>query len=187
MRIDASAWITTSLGAVAMVAVSTAGIWLAMVVLTRAAGLRSFSKLSSFDFAVTVAIGSVLATTIVAADPPLLQAAAALAALYGIQIAAAVLRRRWRAFAGAIDNAPVLVVRDGRLIEENLAAARMTVADLRAKLREANVLRMDEVRAVVVESTGDVSVLHGDPDGPSVAPELLEGVRGAVGADAADG
>ena len=51
----------------------------------------------------------------------------------------------------------------------------MTEADLRAKLREANVLAMDEIRAVVMESTGDVSVLHGPPG--SLSRELLRDVE----------
>lgn len=184
MTIDASEWIATSLDAVVMVGVSTLGIWLAIVILTRIAGLRSFSKLSSFDFAVTVAIGSVLASTVLAEDPPLLQAAAALTALYVVQMVAALLRRRSSLFAGAIDNAPLLIMYEGKLLEQNMATAKMTEGDLWAKLREANVIRMEEVRAVVVESTGDVSVLHGDPDGPGLEPELLRGVRGAERLDA---
>ena len=38
----------------------------------------------------------------------------------------------------------------------------MARSDLVAKLREANVLDLKQVRAVVLETTGDVSVLHGD-------------------------
>ena len=38
--------------------------------------------------------------------------------------------------------------------------SHVTEDDLKAKLREANVLNLAEVRAVVFESTGDISVLH---------------------------
>jgi len=187
MTVDPSSWILTSAGAVAMVAASTLGIWLAMVILTRVGGLRSFSKLSSFDFAVTVAIGSVIASTIVAETPPLLQATAALAALYAVQMTAAVLRRRSSVVRRLLDNEPLLVMRDGRVIEANLDRSRMTRADLRAKLREANVLALEEVRAVVVESTGDVSVLHGPADGPPLSASLLEGVRDPTSVRSASG
>ena len=50
------------------------------------------------------------------------------------------------------------------------------VDDLRAKLREANVIHMGQVRAVVFETTGDVSVLHG---GDGIDGALIGGVRGA--------
>lgn len=57
--------------------------------------------------------------------------------------------------------------------------ARITRADLLAKLREANVPRLDQVRAVVMETTGDVSVLHaGSEDRGILDEELLDGVRG---------
>jgi len=60
-----------------------------------------------------------------------------------------------------------------------LRAVRMTEDDLYAKLREANVTRWDQVRAVVMESTGDVSVLHADPEAPPLEAGLLHGVRQA--------
>ncbi|MFB6098832.1 MAG: YetF domain-containing protein [Salinibacter sp.] len=50
------------------------------------------------------------------------------------------------------------------VLSDNLCRANMTEADLRAKLREANVTRLAQVRAVVMGSTGDVSVLHAHPD-----------------------
>lgn len=45
-----------------------------VVALTRVFGLRSFSKMSGFDFAVTVAIGSVVATTAMSTTTPFWQA-----------------------------------------------------------------------------------------------------------------
>ncbi|MDX1622356.1 MAG: DUF421 domain-containing protein [Gemmatimonadota bacterium] len=181
------AWLATGWGAAGMAVVSALGIYLAMVILTRIAGLRSFSKISSFDFAVTVAIGSVLATTIVSDDPPLARAAIALAALYGIQMAVAWLRTRSEAVRRGVDNAPLLLMDGKRILHGNLRKAKLTEADLRGKLREANVLTPEQIRAVVMESTGDVSVLHGDADGPDLDPSLLEGVRGASEPDRGDG
>jgi len=45
---------------------------------------------------------------------------------------------------------------------------------VRAKLREANVFNYHEVEAVVLETTGDVSVLHG---GSNFDNDLLADVR----------
>jgi uncharacterized membrane protein YcaP (DUF421 family) len=75
---------------------------------------------------------------------------------------------------GLVDNAPLLLM-DGRgVLEDNLASARVTHDDLRAKLRDANVLDTGQIHAVVFETTGDVSVLHGDEP---LDPEVLRGVR----------
>lgn len=40
--------------------------------------------------------------------------------------------------------------------------ALVSQADLMAKLREANVLQLSQVKAVVFETTGDISVLHSE-------------------------
>lgn len=173
----ALSWFATAWGTLALVLASGLGIYVSLVVLTRLGGLRSFSKLSAFDFAITVAIGSILATVMIAESPPLAQGVMALVTLYGIQIGVAVLRHRSDRVAAWIDNEPLLVMDHDEILEENLRKGKMTRDDLYAKLREANVLRLEEVRAVVMESTGDVSVLHADADGPEPDPELLAGVR----------
>jgi uncharacterized membrane protein YcaP (DUF421 family) len=172
-------WITTTSTAALMVVLSTLGIYITLMVLTRLGGLRSFSKMSSFDFAITVAMGSLIATVILSENPPLLQGIVGLAALFGIQITVAVLRSRTQAAAEVIDNDPLLLMAGSEVLHENLRKARITEDDLTAKLREANVIDYTQIRAVVMESTGDVAVLHADPDGPDLAPGLLSDVRDA--------
>ncbi|MGC1261443.1 MAG: YetF domain-containing protein, partial [Jannaschia helgolandensis] len=147
-------WMTYAVDAAILVPV--------MVFFVRLAGLRAFSKMSSYDFAVTVAFGSVLAATVVNPGVTLWQGIAGMAALFAVQWLIGLARSRSDAVEYVADNSPVILMRDGKVIMENLTATRVTMSDLRAKLREANVLSFDEVRAVVLETTGDVSVLHGD-------------------------
>jgi uncharacterized membrane protein YcaP (DUF421 family) len=144
-----------------------------VVIVIRVSGLRSLSKMSSFDFAVTVAIGSILAST-VTTSTPYLHGALAVGSLLGLQAAIAVLRRRSERLETAIDNTPMLLMRDGEMIDAALSKARVTTSDVIAKLREANALQFADVHAVVLETTGDISVLHGD--GP-FDDLLLDGVR----------
>jgi len=173
------AWITTSLPAAWMVIVKAIGIYTALVLFTRMAGLRSFSKMSSFDFAITVAFGSILASALLTKNPPLLQSVVGLAVLFALQSVVSRLRIRFDAVAGAVDNAPLLIMAGSEILRDNLQAAHMTEDDLYAKLREANVTRWEQVRAVVMESTGDVSVLHAEPSDPPIDVDLLHGVRHA--------
>lgn len=172
-------WITTTGTAVLMVVLTALGIYLTLVLFTRLAGLRSFSKMSSFDFAVTVAFGSLLASTVVTKNPPLLRSIVALGTLYLIQYGISILRQGSGPFADLFDNDPLLLMAGPKVLHDNLRKARMTEGDLRAKLREANVIHTDQIRAVVMEATGDVAVLHADPDGPDLEPDLLDGVRDA--------
>lgn len=171
-------WITTSWISVWMVVLTTLGIYIALIILTRIAGLRSFSKMSSFDFAVTVAIGSIIASTILTEDPPLLQSIAALAALYVIQMTVASLRGSSSIMSKLVNNEPLLLMRGSEILEDNLREAKVTHSDLRAKLREANATQLSQVKAVVMEATGDIAVLHHEDPGHELDEELLKGVRG---------
>lgn len=171
-------WIATTGTAVLMIVLTALGIYVALLLLTRLAGLRSFSKMSSFDFAITVAMGSLIATVILSESPPLLNGVVGLVALFGIQFAVSVLRQRSDAVGQVVDNDPLLLMAGQEVLHDHLQEARMTMEDLEAKLREANVIHPSQVRAVVMESTGDVAVLHADSDGPDLHLGLFSSVRG---------
>lgn len=146
-----------------------------VVLLVRIVGLRSFSKMTSFDFVMTVAMGSLVASASQSNDwTSYVQTLAAMAGLFVIQFCAAWLRQRSQRVEGMIGNEPRLLMRDGVILEEALRETRVCRSDLIAKLREANALRLSDVRAAVLETTGDVSVLHGD----RLEDTLLEGVKG---------
>lgn len=153
-------------------AVGALAIYVVVIVATRIAGLRSFSKMSAFDFAMTVAIGSLIAST-AAGQASLVTVTIGVVVLYAAQFVVAKLRQ-YGLLGGAVDNSPLLLMDGGRVLHDNMAMARVTLDDLHGKLREANVLDYPQVHAVVIETTGDISVLHGEGE---LNPDLLCGVR----------
>ncbi|MCF4100819.1 DUF421 domain-containing protein [Gillisia sp. M10.2A] len=168
-------WFEASGTSLIAICISAVGIYAAVIIFTRIAGKRSFSKMSSFDFAMTVAIGSIIASTVLSKSVSLLQGVVGLAIVYVLQISAALLRR-FEVFQKAIDNTPLLLMDGEKILEHNLRKARVTESDLRSKLREANVIQLSQVKAVIFETTGDISVLHCD-DGTSLEEWLLKGVK----------
>jgi uncharacterized membrane protein YcaP (DUF421 family) len=155
-----------------LILTALAMVW--VVLLVRVNGLRSFSKMTNFDFVMTVAVGSLLAGAGQSTQwTGFGQALAAMAALFIVQYATARLRKASDTFEQVLQNTPVVLMRDGVILDEALAYTRVAKSDLIAKLREANVLAMDQVRAVILETTGDISVLHGE----SCESTLLEGTR----------
>ena len=171
-------WIMTSWLAAAMVVAGGLGMYVTVIALSRIFGLRSFSKMSGFDFAITIATGSILAAVFIAKDPPLLQGIAAMVILFAMQAAVAEMRKRFRFVESIVDNRPRLIMWGSEIDEKQMLKAKITRADLIAKLREANVTRFEQVHAVVAETTGDISVLHGPPD-EDLELGLLDGVIGA--------
>lgn len=159
-----------------VICLNAVGIYAAVILFTRIGGKRSFSKMSSFDFAMTVAIGSILASTILSSSVSLLQGIIGLAAVYVLQISAAFLRR-FKFFSNLIDNEPLLLMDGSTILQHNLKKARVTNDDLRAKLREANVINLSQVRAVVFETTGDISVLHAVDTAKKLEDWLLKDVQ----------
>ncbi|MEQ5826234.1 DUF421 domain-containing protein [Sulfitobacter sp. NFXS29] len=155
---------------------ATALIWVIFVV--RVIGLRTFSKMTAFDFVATVATGSLLAGACQATTwPEFAQPTLAISALLGAQFVIARIRQASGRFENAVQNEPVILMQNGEIFDAALSETRVARADLIAKLREANALRFSDVRAVVLETTGDISVLHGD----TLDEGILEGARAIKG------
>ena len=151
---------------------SVALLW--VLILVRVVGLRSFSKMTAFDFVTTIAMGSLLAAASGATSwRAFLQAVLALAFLLLVQWVLALARIRSDRLRHLMANTPVLLMENGIFCEEALRQSRVAREDVLAKIRTANALDLAAVRAVVLENTGDISVLHGD----HLDEEVLRGVR----------
>ncbi|MHA6332988.1 DUF421 domain-containing protein [Qipengyuania sp. CAU 1752] len=130
--------------------------------------------MTNFDFVMTVATGSLLAGAAQSSEwGGFAQSMVAIAALFFVQMLVSRIRKDHDPFEQALQNEPVLLMREGAFCELAMKEERVTRSDLVAKLREANVLELSQVRAVVLETTGDISVLHGD----TLEPVLIENVR----------
>lgn len=142
-----------------MVVISSIGIYIAFILFTRMYGVRSFSKMSSFDFAITVGIGTVIASTVLNENPPLFQSIAALGCLFVLQMTVSKFRS-YSFMRTLVDNKPILLMNGAGILQENMKTAKVTHEDLLSKLREANVIQFSQVKAVIMETNGDISVLH---------------------------
>lgn len=170
-------WLIDSTGGeLGRVAVSGLLIYAAVIVANRINGLRTFAKMSGYDFAATVAIGSILASVTLSRSDPVASGVVAVAIVVGAQRVLTVLRRR-STVKQVIDNAPMLLVLDGVVLHDHLRRAGIAGGDLREKVRAAGALGLDEVAAVVLETSGDVSVMLGDAS--QLDAGLFVDVRGA--------
>ncbi len=159
------------------IVLSCAIFYFLIIGVTRLVGLRSLTTFSSFDFLITLAMGALLATTVVGQSVALVEGFVALAALFALQMAVSALRARLSWVRQLLDNPPMLLMQDGEVLHKNLRAVRVTEDELRAKLRFNNVFSYAQIVAVVLESSGEVSVLKksGETD-ISLDGELLKEV-----------
>nr|WP_314444019.1 YetF domain-containing protein [uncultured Sphingomonas sp.] len=158
----------------ALVLTSGAVAW--TLLLARLVGLRAFSKATAFDFAATVATGSLIAQAGTRSElGDYVQAMAAIGAIFLVQYVLAKGRLLSAGFQKTVDNEPRLLMRDGCFLEEAMRDARVTRATLLEKIRKSDAASVADVKALVLETTGDISVLTGH----DLDSRLLEGVRGA--------
>lgn len=172
--------IFTSEDTATAIIVSAIAVYLVIILYTRMFGLRCLSKMSSFDFATTIATGTLLSSTIISKEATVMHGALALLVLYFLQFIVSVLRIKFKVFKSTVDNSPMLIMNGNEILHENLKKVQLTTADLHSHLRQSGVVNYNDVIAVVFETTGDVSVIKSSQDEKQkFDPSLLEGVVGA--------
>ena len=147
-----------------------------IIVICRIIGLRSFAKFTTYDFAITIAVGSIISSTVVGGT----SFGTGMIGIATLLILCLVVSQMnywgWN-IAEATTNSPLLLMDENGFLEENLEAAKVSKDDVIAKLRESNVLKMEQIRAVVLEATGDMSVLHTSDSDTQLEDILLSGVK----------
>lgn len=145
-----------------------------LILILRISGKRTLSKFNAFDFIVTIALGSTLATAILSKDTALAQALAAFTMLAGLQFIVTFIAARSRRFARLVAAEPRLLLFRGRFLDDAMREERMTQAEVIAAVREQNIESLEAVEAVVLETAGTVSVIRKS----SHRSETLENVQG---------
>lgn len=149
--------------------------YIAVVVFLRISGLRTLSKMNAFDFIVTIALGSTLATILLSKDVTLVEGVAALALLIAVQFAVTWSSARAPWIKRAVTGEPRLLLYQGHVLEHALKATRVTPDEVRTALRNSGVSAIADAHAVVLETDGSFSVL---PSGEPGSHTSLRGVRG---------
>lgn len=168
-------WFSLDWQQVLGISLSAIGFYLGLMVFTRLMGLRSFSKLSSHDFAMTVGIGSILASTVLSDTPSLSQGLFAVAVLFVIQGVISIIRRKVKPLKSLIDNQAIILMAHGDYLWDNLKEANLTTSDVQEVLRKNGIKSKTQVFAVIMETTGDMSVLKNDGVTPDVS--LFDDIR----------
>jgi uncharacterized membrane protein YcaP (DUF421 family) len=109
--------------------------------------------LSAFDVIVTVALGTLLSSTIVTPDPSYVQATTAVVTLLVLQVTMAAVRGGARILRRLIEFDPEVVVRHGRMhLPTKLSSSQLSESELRSRLREKSVFDQGPLAVVVLSS-----------------------------------
>ncbi len=144
------------------------------ILLLRLAGKTTVGTARIFDFVSTVAMGTMIGSTIISSSISLTTGMVGLTALVALQWAVAYVSSRSGRFYRITTNTPRLLYDGSRFLDENLSDERITREDVKAKIRESGHPTMESVAVVVLETTGNVAVISSSvPTGPAEPDESL--------------
>jgi uncharacterized membrane protein YcaP (DUF421 family) len=134
--------------------------YVALVVFLRISGKRTLSKMNMFDFVVTIAFGSILASMLVSRNVTLAQGIAGFATLILAQLVVTFISVRSDAFRNLVKGTAAILYYDGQWYRGRMLKERITEGEMRAAARGAGLGGMGEVGAIILETNGDLSVVQ---------------------------
>ena len=141
-----------------------------VVAVLRLTGKRTLSKMNAFDFIITIALGSTLATTLLSKQVTLAEGVLALALLCVLQYVITFASVRSSAFKALVKAEPTLLLRDGAFLREAMRRERVTEDEIFGAVRAQGVGDIAEVAGVVLETDGSLSVLRSAGSTSAVLP-----------------
>ena len=130
-----------------------------LVIVLRISGKRTLSKMNAFDFIITIALGSTLATILLSKDTALAEGVVALSLLVFLQYAITWLSVRSDRFQGIIKSTPTLLLYRGKYLFDTMRKERITKEEIYATLRQRGIEHINDVDGVVLETDGTMSVI----------------------------
>lgn len=127
--------------------------------LTRLLGKRQVSQLSFFEYITGITLGSITAYVSMDIDTDwylgLISMGVWVLVSFGIEI----LQLKSKKARNLIDSKGTVLIKDGRILEDNLKKERLTNEDLLEQLRKRSIFKAAQVEFAVMEPDGEINVL----------------------------
>ncbi|MGF1481086.1 MAG: DUF421 domain-containing protein [Cyanophyceae cyanobacterium] len=149
--------------------------YLAIIFLLRVSGKRTLSKWNSFDFVITIAFGSILASVLLSTSDTFGKGILGFALLVLFQYAITWISVRSSIIQKLIKSEPALLLYQGEMRQDMMKRERIAEGEILAALRANGVSAIEEADAVILETDGSFSVIETLANGSASA---LKDVRG---------
>lgn len=145
--------------------------YLSMIILLRAFGKRSLSKMNAFDFIVTIALGSSLASLSLNKNVTLADGVTAIGLLLLMQYLFAWLSVKSKFLRSIITGNPTLIFYRGKFLKDVMRKEGLTTEEILNAAREKGLSTLDHIDMVGLETTGELSFIDMSPQGKIVTME----------------
>ena len=134
--------------------------YIAIIIMLRLSGKRTLAKWNSFDFVVTVAFGSVLASALLSTKDDFGKGILAFAMLILFQFVITWISVRSSVVQKLIKSEPSLLLYRGEMQHDVMKQERIAEGEILAALRNSGVSAIEDADAVILETDGSFSVLQ---------------------------
>ncbi len=130
-----------------------------IVFLSRIGGKRLTGQLNNFDWIITVAVGSLMASGILLKDVSVADTTVAILVLAALQWGCTWLAVRSERFAALLKPPPRLLLDKGKVLKDSIVHERIAMAELEARLRQEGFTSLADANWVILETNGKLSVI----------------------------
>jgi uncharacterized membrane protein YcaP (DUF421 family) len=127
--------------------------------LLRIIGRRELSTLAPSDLVLLVVMGDLIQNGVTQSDQSVTGVFLALSTFALLTVAVSVLTYKSRRAQTLVEGAPLILVQDGKPVEENLRSERLNMDDVAEEARGQGIERLDEIKWCVLESSGSMSFI----------------------------
>lgn len=137
-----------------------------LIFMLRISGKRTLSKMNQFDFVITIAFGSTIATILLNTSVSLVEGLTALALLIFLQFVVTWSSVRSKKLDKLVKAEPKLLFYKGNFLKKAMKSERVTESEIYEAMRNMGINSIEEIDTVVLETTGSLSIISNiKPDG----------------------
>src|SRR3954464_2594929 len=127
--------------------------------MTRLVGRRELGKLQAFDLILFIVIGDLVQQGITQSDYSVTGLVLVVSTICLLTVFVSYVSFRFARVRPLLEGEPVVVLEDGRLIDDNMKRTRLTIDDIEEAARMEQIASLDEVRWAVFENSGNISFI----------------------------
>ncbi len=141
-----------------------------LLLVTRGMGKKELSQLSAFELILLITMGDLVQQGVTQEDQSLTGAFTAIATIAVLIVVLSAIQFRWPRTRNAIRGIPVVVLRNGRPLDEAMRLERLKLDEIHEAARQQGIGDLAEVRVAILEPDGKLSFLqandeqHDQPD-----------------------
>lgn len=136
--------------------------FLLIYVLLRLLGKRELGQMAPFELVSLIVMGDLIQQGVTHQDFSLTGATLAIFTFAGWSLLLGQLAHHFPKARGALKSRPVVLVRDGRLLEGNLDEERIDTDELAIEMRLAGISSLSQIAWAILEPEGKISFIRKD-------------------------